>query len=162
MTTYEGSPMHHAHSVKTKHVFEKKNMLFQFFLTCQHSAYGLKKGWINLVGVIFIFSHFQLGLCISRGTATVINLCCALVLLPLCKKLNQLLYRVLSRLWPGLFFIWLEKAKSFHMTVAITLLVFAGKWYTLNIPISKIYSCDTLMLLARPLRSRNSHDFPMK
>ncbi|XP_013182455.1 PREDICTED: NADPH oxidase 4-like [Papilio xuthus] len=66
-----------------------------------------------------------LGLCISRGTATVLNLCCALVLLPLCKKLNQLLYRLLSKLWPGLFFFWLERAKSFHMTVAITLLLFA-------------------------------------
>ncbi|KAI8435243.1 hypothetical protein MSG28_003592 [Choristoneura fumiferana] len=62
-----------------------------------------------------------IGLCISRGTATVLNICCALVLLPLCKKLNQLLYRILSKLCPGLFFFWLEKAKSFHMTVAITL-----------------------------------------
>lgn len=96
--------------------------------------------WISLVLYLFYdtFIYYNigqqfyylrrilgLGLCISRGTATVINLCCALVLLPLCKKLNQLLYRVLSRLWPGLFFFWLEKAKSFHMTVAITLLVFA-------------------------------------
>ncbi|KAJ8722893.1 hypothetical protein PYW07_004073 [Mythimna separata] len=96
--------------------------------------------WISLVLYLFYdtFIYYNigqqfyylrrilgLGLCISRGTATVINLCCALVLLPLCKKLNQLLYRVLSRLWPGLFFFWLEKAKSFHMTVAITLLLFA-------------------------------------
>ncbi|XP_073944311.1 NADPH oxidase 4-like [Choristoneura fumiferana] len=66
-----------------------------------------------------------IGLCISRGTATVLNICCALVLLPLCKKLNQLLYRILSKLCPGLFFFWLEKAKSFHMTVAITLVIFA-------------------------------------
>ncbi|XP_026742780.1 NADPH oxidase 4-like [Trichoplusia ni] len=96
--------------------------------------------WISLVLYLFYDTYIYyklgqqfhylrrilgLGLCISRGTATVINLCCALVLLPICKKLNQLLYRVLSRLWPGLFFFWLEKAKSFHMTVAITLLVFA-------------------------------------
>ncbi|XP_013139016.1 PREDICTED: NADPH oxidase 4-like [Papilio polytes] len=96
--------------------------------------------WISLVMYIFYDSFIfykrerrfyylrqmlGLGLCISRGTATVLNLCCALVLLPLCKKLNQLLYRLLSKLWPGLFFFWLERAKSFHMTVAITLLVFA-------------------------------------
>ncbi|XP_022820068.1 NADPH oxidase 4-like [Spodoptera litura] len=96
--------------------------------------------WISLVLYLFYdtFIYYNVGqqfyylrrilgfgLCISRGTATVINLCCALVLLPLCKKLNQLLYRVLSKLWPGLFFFWLEKAKSFHMTVAITLLFFA-------------------------------------
>ncbi|KAF9410727.1 hypothetical protein HW555_010272 [Spodoptera exigua] len=96
--------------------------------------------WISLVLYLFYdtFNYYSvghqfyylrrilgLGLCISRGTATVINLCCSLVLLPLCKKLNQLLYRVLSKLWPGLFFFWLEKAKSFHMTVAITLLIFA-------------------------------------
>ncbi|XP_075970058.1 NADPH oxidase 4-like [Anticarsia gemmatalis] len=96
--------------------------------------------WISLVVYIFYdtFIYYKLGrqfyylrrilglgLCISRGTATVINLCFALVLLPICKKVNQLLYRVLSRLWPGLFFFWLEKAKSFHMTVAVTLLIFA-------------------------------------
>ncbi|XP_039747474.1 NADPH oxidase 4-like isoform X2 [Pararge aegeria] len=68
---------------------------------------------------------YLLGLCVSRGTATVLNLCCALVLVPLCKKLNQLLYRVMSKLCPGLFFFWLERAKSFHMTVAITLVFFA-------------------------------------
>ncbi|XP_045783911.1 NADPH oxidase 4-like [Maniola jurtina] len=66
-----------------------------------------------------------LGLCVSRGTATVLNLCCALVLVPLCKKLNQVLYRAMSKLCPGLFFFWLERAKSFHMTVAITLVMFA-------------------------------------
>ncbi|XP_072944211.1 NADPH oxidase 4-like [Epargyreus clarus] len=66
-----------------------------------------------------------IGLCVSRGTATVLNLCCALVLLPLCKKLNQILYRVLSKVWPSLFFFWLERAKSFHMTVACTLVLFA-------------------------------------
>ncbi|CAH2074452.1 unnamed protein product, partial [Iphiclides podalirius] len=96
--------------------------------------------WISLVIYIFydtfIYYKFErryyhlrrilgLGLCISRGTATVLNLCCALVLLPLCKKLNQLLYRLLSKLWPGLFFFWLERAKSFHMTVAVTLLSFS-------------------------------------
>ncbi|CAK1582306.1 unnamed protein product [Parnassius mnemosyne] len=96
--------------------------------------------WISLVLYIFYdtfnyyykdrrFYHLRSilgsGLCISRGTANVLNLCCALVLLPLCKKLNQLLYRLLSKLWPGLFFFWLERAKSFHMTVAITLLIFA-------------------------------------
>lgn len=70
----------------------------------------------------------QLGLCISRGTATVLNLCGALILLPQCKKLNQILYRILSKLWPGLFFFWLEKAKSFHMTVATTLVIFGGEY----------------------------------
>ncbi|CAG9096108.1 unnamed protein product [Plutella xylostella] len=65
------------------------------------------------------------GLYISRGTASVLNISCALVLLPLCKRLNKLLYRMLSKIWPGLFFFWLERAKSFHMTVAITLVLFA-------------------------------------
>ncbi|XP_068629981.1 NADPH oxidase 4-like [Battus philenor] len=96
--------------------------------------------WISLVMYIFYdsFIYYKtnrrfyylrqmlgLGLCISRGTATVLNLCCALVLLPLCKKLNQILCRLLSKVWPGLFFFWLERAKSFHMTVAVTLLLFA-------------------------------------
>ncbi|CAH3892571.1 unnamed protein product [Pieris brassicae] len=64
------------------------------------------------------------GLCLSRGTATVLNVCCAIILLPLCKKMNQKLYRLFSKLCPGLFFLWLEKAKSFHMTVGITLVIF--------------------------------------
>ncbi|XP_030027366.2 NADPH oxidase 4 isoform X1 [Manduca sexta] len=96
--------------------------------------------WISLVVYLFYdtfmyykygrkFYHLRkilgLGLYTSRGTASVLNLCCALILLPLCKKLNQILYRILSKLWPGLFFFWLEKAKSFHMTVAVTLLFFA-------------------------------------
>ncbi|XP_052750063.1 NADPH oxidase 4-like isoform X2 [Galleria mellonella] len=96
--------------------------------------------WISLVTYIFYNTYMfyfngrqfyyirrilGLGLCISRGTASVINLCCALVLLPLCKKLNQVLYRILSKLWPNLFFFWLERAKSFHMTVAVTLVMFA-------------------------------------
>ncbi|CAH0718846.1 unnamed protein product, partial [Brenthis ino] len=95
--------------------------------------------WISLVIYLFYKSFtfylngrqffylrrmLGLGLCVSRGTATVLNLCCALVLLPLCKKLNQLLYRILSKICPGLFFFWLESAKSFHMTVAITLVIF--------------------------------------
>ncbi|XP_037869336.1 NADPH oxidase 4 isoform X2 [Bombyx mori] len=66
-----------------------------------------------------------LGLCVSRATASVLNLCSALLLVPFCKKLNQFLYRIISKLWPTLFFYWLEKAKSFHMTVAITLSIFA-------------------------------------
>ncbi|KOB75917.1 Nadph oxidase, partial [Operophtera brumata] len=66
-----------------------------------------------------------LGLCLSRSTATILNVCGAFILLPQCKKLNQILYRILSKLWPGLFFFWLERAKSFHMTVATTLVIFA-------------------------------------
>ncbi|RVE54790.1 hypothetical protein evm_000557 [Chilo suppressalis] len=96
--------------------------------------------WISLATYLFYntfiyylygrqFYHLRkilgLGLCVSRGTATVLNLCSALVLLPLCKKLNQLLFRLLSHWCPGLFFYWLERAKSFHMTVAVTLLLFA-------------------------------------
>ncbi|XP_028175831.1 NADPH oxidase 4-like [Ostrinia furnacalis] len=65
------------------------------------------------------------GLCISRGTASVLNISSALVLLPLCKKLNLVVYRLLSGFCPGVFFFWLEKAKSFHMTVAVTLVLFA-------------------------------------
>ncbi|KAI8435242.1 hypothetical protein MSG28_003592 [Choristoneura fumiferana] len=94
-----------------------------------------------------------IGLCISRGTATVLNICCALVLLPLCKKLNQLLYRILSKLCPGLFFFWLEKAKSFHMTVAITLVIFAGGNYdeTLKeINLANYKNENPLMLLMSP------------
>ncbi|CAK1552556.1 unnamed protein product [Leptosia nina] len=95
--------------------------------------------WISLVVYLFYNTYIfysngrqfyylrrmlGIGLCVSRGTATVLNVCSALILLPLCKKLNQILFRFLSKLCPGLFFLWLEKAKSFHMTVAFTLLLF--------------------------------------
>ncbi|KAI5638509.1 FAD-binding domain-containing protein [Phthorimaea operculella] len=94
--------------------------------------------WIALISFLFYnsfiyykdgpqFYHLRqilgFGLCVSRGTATVINLCAALVLLPLGKKLNQLLYRGMSKTCPGVFFFWLERTKSFHMTVAITLFI---------------------------------------
>ncbi|XP_041976979.1 NADPH oxidase 4-like isoform X2 [Aricia agestis] len=96
--------------------------------------------WISLVIYIFYNSYIYylsgrqfyylreilgIGLCVSRGTAAVLNVCCALVLVPMCKKLNLVLYRILSKLCPGMFFLWLEKMKSFHMTVAITLVIFA-------------------------------------
>ncbi|XP_050666140.1 NADPH oxidase 4-like isoform X1 [Leptidea sinapis] len=61
--------------------------------------------------------------CVSRATAAVLNLCCALILLPFCKKINQMLHKPLSKLWPRLFFFWLENAKCFHMTVSVTLLL---------------------------------------
>ncbi|KAJ0180345.1 hypothetical protein K1T71_003749 [Dendrolimus kikuchii] len=92
-------------------------VLYLFYDTFIYYKYGQEFYYLRRI--------LGLGLCVSRGTATVLNLCAALILFPICKKLNQILYALLSKVWPGLFFFWIENAKSIHMTVAITLSLFA-------------------------------------
>ncbi|XP_054263442.1 NADPH oxidase 4-like isoform X1 [Macrosteles quadrilineatus] len=95
--------------------------------------------WILLNSAIFYITYqkylqpqyFHLqsmlgrGLCISRASATVINLNSALVLLPVCRGLNSLLYRLLSRVSRTLLALWLAHLKSIHITLALTIVVAA-------------------------------------
>ncbi|XP_059050103.1 NADPH oxidase 4-like isoform X2 [Achroia grisella] len=112
--------------LKNSYVFlQRRFILILWISVVSYFFYSTYKFYLYGRQFYYVRRILGLGLCISRGTASVLNLCCALVLLPLCKKLNQILYRVLSELWPSIFFFWLEKAKSFHMTVAITLVMFA-------------------------------------
>lgn len=101
-------------------------VLYIFYDTFEFYKDGLQFRYLRYI--------LGLGLCVSRGTAAVLNLCCGLVLLPICKKINQLLYSVLSTSCPRIFFFWLENAKSFHMTIGATIVIF-----------SVIHSCSHFM-----------------
>lgn len=63
------------------------------------------------------------GLCVSRGTASVLNLSCALILLPVCRGLNSFIYRVLNRISRSLMTWWLSSLKVIHMTFAFTVVI---------------------------------------
>ncbi|XP_064361222.1 NADPH oxidase 4 isoform X8 [Dromaius novaehollandiae] len=65
-----------------------------------------------------------LGLCISRASASVLNLNCCLVLLPMCRVLLAFLrgsQKVASRKTRRL----LDKSKTFHVTCGITICIFS-------------------------------------
>ncbi|KAL4714106.1 hypothetical protein ACJJTC_008460, partial [Scirpophaga incertulas] len=106
-------------------ILKRRFYLISWISLALYLFYSSFNFYLNERQFYYLRRILGLGLCISRGTAAVLNLCSALVLLPLCKKVNQILYHLLAEFCPGLFFYWLESAKSFHMTVAITLLLFA-------------------------------------
>ncbi|KAL8191157.1 UNVERIFIED_CONTAM: NADPH oxidase 4 [Gekko kuhli] len=67
---------------------------------------------------------FHLGLCLSRASASVLNLNCSLVLLPMCRILLAFLrgsQKVASRKTRRL----LDKSKTFHVTCGVTICVFS-------------------------------------
>ncbi|KAA0701359.1 NADPH oxidase 4 [Triplophysa tibetana] len=73
----------------------------------------------------YLHEMLGLGLCISRASASVLNLNCSLVLLPMCRSVLTLLrgsQRVTSRQVRRL----LDKSKMFHVTCGITICVFSG------------------------------------
>ncbi|KAA0702414.1 NADPH oxidase 4 [Triplophysa tibetana] len=72
----------------------------------------------------YLHEMLGLGLCISRASASVLNLNCSLVLLPMCRSVLTLLrgsQRVTSRQVRRL----LDKSKMFHVTCGITICVFS-------------------------------------
>ncbi|CAO1437791.1 unnamed protein product [Diamesa tonsa] len=61
------------------------------------------------------------GLCISRGTAPIMNLIVVLIMLPVCKTFNKLVHKILSKLSVQLLAYYLEKLKIIHLCLAVTL-----------------------------------------
>ncbi|KAG8521973.1 NADPH oxidase 4, partial [Galemys pyrenaicus] len=67
-----------------------------------------------------------LGLCLSRASASVLNLNCSLILLPMCRTLLAYLrgsQKVPSRRTRRL----LDKSRTFHITCGITICIFSGE-----------------------------------
>ncbi|KAB0377249.1 hypothetical protein FD755_011693, partial [Muntiacus reevesi] len=68
---------------------------------------------------------FYLGLCLSRASASVLNLNCSLILLPMCRTLLAYLrgsQKVPSRRTRRL----LDKSRTFHITCGMTICIFSG------------------------------------
>ncbi|KAK2831092.1 hypothetical protein Q7C36_016178 [Tachysurus vachellii] len=72
----------------------------------------------------YLHNMLGLGLCISRASASVLNLNCSLVLLPMCRSILTVLRgrtRVNSRKVRRL----LDKSKTFHVTCGVTICIFS-------------------------------------
>ncbi|KFP60104.1 NADPH oxidase 4, partial [Cariama cristata] len=77
-------------------------------------------------GLQYYYLHqmLGLGLCVSRASASVLNLNCCLVLLPMCRVVLAFLrgsQRVASRKTRRL----LDKSKTFHVTCGVTICIFS-------------------------------------
>ncbi|XP_007435713.1 NADPH oxidase 4-like, partial [Python bivittatus] len=73
----------------------------------------------------YLHQMLGLGLCLSRASASVLNLNCSLVLLPVCRVLLALLrgsQKLPSRKARRL----LDKSKTFHVTCGLTICIFSG------------------------------------
>ncbi|XP_054999242.1 NADPH oxidase 4 isoform X1 [Sorex araneus] len=73
----------------------------------------------------YIHQMLGLGLCLSRASASVLNLNCSLILLPMCRTLLAYLrgsQKVPSRRTRRL----LDKSRTFHITCGITICIFSG------------------------------------
>nr|XP_009687389.1 PREDICTED: NADPH oxidase 4 isoform X2 [Struthio camelus australis] len=73
---------------------------------------------------VLLFASDVRGLCISRASASVLNLNCCLVLLPMCRVLLAFLrgsQKVASRKTRRL----LDKSKTFHVTCGVTICIFS-------------------------------------
>uniref|UniRef100_A0AAG5CQY2 FAD-binding FR-type domain-containing protein n=1 Tax=Anopheles atroparvus TaxID=41427 RepID=A0AAG5CQY2_ANOAO len=65
------------------------------------------------------------GLCVSRGTAPVLNVTMALITLPTCKSFNFLLHTIFGRCSMRLLVHYLEKTKVLHLILGFSLLIVA-------------------------------------
>ncbi|XP_037379016.1 NADPH oxidase 4 isoform X6 [Talpa occidentalis] len=73
----------------------------------------------------YIHQMLGLGLCLSRASASVLNLNCSLILLPMCRTLLAYLrgsQKLPSRRTRRL----LDKSRTFHITCGVTICIFSG------------------------------------
>ncbi|XP_043732463.1 NADPH oxidase 4 isoform X1 [Cervus elaphus] len=73
----------------------------------------------------YLHQMLGLGLCLSRASASVLNLNCSLILLPMCRTLLAYLrgsQKVPSRRTRRL----LDKSRTFHITCGVTICIFSG------------------------------------
>uniref|UniRef100_A0A2I3TIG3 NADPH oxidase 4 n=1 Tax=Pan troglodytes TaxID=9598 RepID=A0A2I3TIG3_PANTR len=74
----------------------------------------------------YLHQMLGLGLCLSRASASVLNLNCSLILLPMCRTLLAYLrgsQKVPSRRTRRL----LDKSRTFHITCGVTICIFSGE-----------------------------------
>ncbi|XP_061876356.1 NADPH oxidase 4 isoform X3 [Colius striatus] len=105
---------------------EGSKHLFLFFWLSLNVWFFGKTFLLYYQGLQYYYLHqmLGLGLCVSRASASVLNLNCCLVLLPMCRVLLAFLrgsQRVASRKTRRL----LDKSKTFHVTCGVTICIFS-------------------------------------
>ncbi|NXC18822.1 NOX4 oxidase, partial [Corythaeola cristata] len=107
-------------------VNEGSKHLFLFFWLSVNVWLFWKTFLLYYQGLQYYYLHqmLGLGLCVSRASASVLNLNCCLVLLPMCRVLLAFLrgsQKVASRKTRRL----LDKSKTFHVTCGVTICFFS-------------------------------------
>ncbi|GAB0180801.1 NADPH oxidase 4 [Grus japonensis] len=105
---------------------EGSKHLFLFFWLSLNAWFFWKTFLLYYQGLQYYYLHqmLGLGLCVSRASASVLNLNCCLVLLPMCRVLLAFLrgsQKVASRKTRRL----LDKSKTFHVTCGVTICIFS-------------------------------------
>ncbi|AWO99134.1 putative NADPH oxidase 4 [Scophthalmus maximus] len=72
----------------------------------------------------YLYKMLGLGLCISRASASVLNLNCSLVLLPMCRSLLTFV-RGSHTVWSRKTRRLLDKSKTFHVACGVTICIFS-------------------------------------
>uniref|UniRef100_A0A8B9QPA5 NADPH oxidase 4 n=1 Tax=Anas platyrhynchos TaxID=8839 RepID=A0A8B9QPA5_ANAPL len=113
-------------------------------------------------GLQYYYLHqmLGLGLCVSRASASVLNLNCCLVLLPMCRVLLAFLrgsQKVASRKTRRL----IDKSKTFHVTCGVTICIFSVLHVAAHLVnalnFSENYNEDFLAINAAHYRGEVSH-----
>ncbi|KAF4793246.1 NADPH oxidase 4 [Turdus rufiventris] len=102
-----------------------KHLFLFFWLSLNAWLFG-KTFLLYNQGLQYYYLHqmLGLGLCVSRASASVLNLNCCLVLLPMCRVLLAFLrgsQKVASKKTRRL----LDKSKTFHVTCGVTICIFS-------------------------------------
>uniref|UniRef100_A0A8B9D324 NADPH oxidase 4 n=1 Tax=Anser brachyrhynchus TaxID=132585 RepID=A0A8B9D324_9AVES len=105
---------------------EGSKHLFLFFWLSLNVWLFWKTFLLYYRGLQYYYLHqmLGLGLCVSRASASVLNLNCCLVLLPMCRVLLAFLrgsQKVASRKTRRL----IDKSKTFHVTCGVTICIFS-------------------------------------
>ncbi|NXP17297.1 NOX4 oxidase, partial [Scytalopus superciliaris] len=105
---------------------EGSKHLFLFFWLSLNVWFFWKTFLLYYQGLQYYYLHqmLGLGLCVSRASASVLNLNCCLVLLPMCRVILAFLrgsQKVASKKTRRL----LDKSKTFHVTCGVTICIFS-------------------------------------
>lgn len=86
---------------------------------------------------VFLHLHlnhiFQTGLLLSRGSASVLNINCCLILLPVCRFINSYIHLTFSLISRTVLKYWLHNVQNIHVLIALTILIASREYFFLMI-----------------------------